>query len=801
MNDNSPSHAYLSPLAAWALAFGCAVGWGAFVMPGTTFLPIAGPLGTALGILGGALAMGLIALNYHFLIRRHPDAGGAYAYVKDICNRDHGFLCAWFLLLTYSAIVWANATALVLIPRNLFGPVLQFGFHYHIADFEVWLGEILASIAVLLLAGTLLSLSKRWAARLQTLCALVLLGGVALGLVAVLRHHQGGWAGLAPAFSRGGSRPLAQILGVMALAPWAFVGFESVSHSVEGFRFKRRRGLWVILAAIASAAFAYIALVVVAAALPPEGFADWSAYVKALPTLDGVDALPVFNAVETAMGPAGVHILATTTLAAILTGLLGFLVAASRLVVAVARDGLLPRPLAALGPDANPVRAVWALVAVSCLLPFVGRTAIGWIVDVTTVGASVVYGYVSWCAFAAARLDGDRLHETAGLAGLLAAVLFAVYCLVPRFWAVSAFSTESYFILAVWSLLGCAVFLRLLRRDHAGTLGKSTVVWIALLLLISFATHMWVRQATFRVADGVVAEVGAHYAADPSHAPDRDDPWFRHEEEIIDDTLTHYHLVQMALVVVALSVMVGIYTVISRRERDAAKAKEYFFSTVSHDIRTPLNAIIGYSETLRLGPASPAERDEALASILSSSKTLLRLVNDILDLSRLESGKLETSPVPTDVPALLRDVASIFAPAARKAGLDLRLALPPMPRLLVDPVRLRQIAFNLVGNAVKFTEKGHVEIRAAFNPEPGTPAGELVLSVEDTGVGIAREDLSRIANAYVQLGAKLARNGGTGVGLAVCRHLAAAMGGTFTVQSTLGQGSTFTVTLPRLKPT
>ena len=635
-------------------------------MPGTTFLPVAGPHGTVLGILGGALAMGIIALNYHFLMQRHPDAGGAYVFVREICNRDHAFLCAWFLLLTYAAIVWANATALVLIPRNLFGPVFQFGFHYRIADFEVWFGEILVSVAALLLTGTLLSFSKRWAARLQTVLALVLLGGVALGFAAVLRRHPGGWAGLAPAFPRGGSRPFAQILGVMALAPWAFVGFESVSHSAEGFRFRRRRAFRVMAAALAASAFAYAALAVVAAALPPEGFADWSAYIAALPRLGGVAALPVFNAVETAMGPAGVHILAATTLAAILTGLVGFLTAASRLVVAAARDGLLPRSLAVLGRNATPVRALRALVAVSCFIPFVGRTAIGWIVDVTTIGASVVYGYVSWCAFAAARRDGRRLHETSGLAGLLAAVLFAVYCLVPRFWTVSAFSTESYFILAVWSLLGCIVFLRLLRRDSAGRLGKSTVVWIALLLLISFATHMWVKQATSRVAGGVIAEVGAHYAA-----PAPDAPFLRREGEIIDDALARYHLVQMALVVVSLSVMVAIYAVISRRERDAAKAKEYFFSTVSHDIHTPLNAIVGYAETLRPGGTSPADRDEAVSGILSASQTLLRLVNDILDLSKLESGKLAPRPPPpTSPPSSATPPPSSPPPPARPGSIS-----------------------------------------------------------------------------------------------------------------------------------
>ena len=120
---------YLSPLGAWALAFGCSVGWGAFVMPGTTFLPIAGPVGTALGIGVGGLIMLIIGMNYHYLMNRYPDSGGTYAYAREIFGCDHGFLNAWFLLLTYVAIIWANATALPLIARNLFGGLFQFGFH------------------------------------------------------------------------------------------------------------------------------------------------------------------------------------------------------------------------------------------------------------------------------------------------------------------------------------------------------------------------------------------------------------------------------------------------------------------------------------------------------------------------------------------------------------------------------------------------------------------------------------------------------------------------------------------------
>ena len=118
MNQSVSPHekqppAYLSPLGAWALAFGCSVGWGAFVMPGNTFLPIAGPVGTAVGIGIGAVVMLIIGANYHYLMNRFPDdRGGVYAYTRSCFGYDHGFVSAWFLLLTYMAVLWANATAL-----------------------------------------------------------------------------------------------------------------------------------------------------------------------------------------------------------------------------------------------------------------------------------------------------------------------------------------------------------------------------------------------------------------------------------------------------------------------------------------------------------------------------------------------------------------------------------------------------------------------------------------------------------------------------------------------------------------
>ena len=152
---------YLTPLGAWALAFGCSVGWGAFVMPGTTFLPIAGPVGSALGLGLGAAVMMILAANYHYLMNRFPGSGGTYTYTKRCFGYDHGFVSAWFLILTYVAIIWANATALPLIARTLLGPAFQFGFHYVIAGYHVYMGEILLAVGSLVLAAALFCQMKK----------------------------------------------------------------------------------------------------------------------------------------------------------------------------------------------------------------------------------------------------------------------------------------------------------------------------------------------------------------------------------------------------------------------------------------------------------------------------------------------------------------------------------------------------------------------------------------------------------------------------------------------------------------
>ena len=327
---------YLTPLGAWALAFGCSVGWGAFVMPGTTFLPLAGPVGTAVGIAIGAFVMLILGANYHYLMNRFPGSGGVYTYTKRCFGYDHGFVSAWFLILTYMAIIWANATALPLIARTLFGSVFQFGFHYVIAGYDVYLGEILLSDGALVLAA-LLCLRRKAAERTQIVMAILLFGGIVVCFSAAM--GKSGTAAFSPPYAPSHSAA-SGIITIFTLAPWAYVGFESISHSTEEAGFSLKKSFPILCAAVVAAGLAYALLVLLAVTARPEGFSSWAAYVGELSSQSGFAAQPTFYAARSAMGAAGLFILGIAALCAIFTGLIGNYIALSRLLKSIADDDM-----------------------------------------------------------------------------------------------------------------------------------------------------------------------------------------------------------------------------------------------------------------------------------------------------------------------------------------------------------------------------------------------------------------------------------------------------------------------------
>ena len=234
------------------------------------------------------------------------------------------------------------------------------------------------------------------------------------------------------------------------------------------------------------------------------------------------------------------------------------------------------------------------------------------------------------------------------------------------------------------------------------------------------------------------------------------------------------------------------------RAHVAEKARSMFFSSVSHDIRTPLNAIIGYTELLIGGIPDELERSKALSGISTSGQTLLQLINDVLDLSKLESGKMDIKPEPTDVRELVSSVVRSIEVTVKGGDVEFKEEYGDLPFLEIDPQRIRQVLFNLVGNAVKFTERGEIRVMASFRKEDDDGKGTFTLSVADTGCGIAEEDKPIVMDPFVQLG-NSAKIKGTGLGLPICKQLAVSMGGELSFVSELGKGSTFTLELHDVK--
>ncbi|MBS8241856.1 histidine kinase [Marinobacter lipolyticus] len=250
------------------------------------------------------------------------------------------------------------------------------------------------------------------------------------------------------------------------------------------------------------------------------------------------------------------------------------------------------------------------------------------------------------------------------------------------------------------------------------------------------------------------------------------------------------------------------------REAEAASlAKSEFLANMSHEIRTPMNAVIGYSDLLSNSVTDPQQRNY-LDAIRAGSRSLLMLINDILDLSRIEAGKMRLDYTAVSVRRLLSDVRHIFDLRAREQGITLEVSVDSkMPAaMMLDETRLRQVLFNLVGNAIKFTHEGGVAVRAIATPIAGRKGGDegddgrklyqLKVTVQDSGIGIQPDQLERIFDAFEQQeGQSSRRYGGTGLGLAISRKLARMMGGELLVESEPERGSTFTVTLPRVEAT
>ena len=763
---------YLTRVDVWAIAFGCIIGWGAFVMPGTTFLPIAGPGGTLLAMVISAAIMLVIGMNYAYLMVRRPGTGGVYTYTKEAFGRDHAFLCSWFLSLSYISIVFLNATALFVVSRTLFGTTLQVGPHYPVAGYEVYLSEVGMSLAALAAVGVLFILRKPLLQRLQTLLAVLLLGGALLITVVCIPHLNP--ALLFHTFGTEQRSTVSVILTIVLLSPWAFVGFDVISLETAHFRFPVQISRWIIAISILMGGFVYAAMSLVSVTSVPDGYGSWQEYIANLESLSGVATVPTFHAAHAIMGTPGLIIMGITALAAILTGIIGAFRATTRVLSTMAEDQIISESFS------GTTFCILFIMTVSGLISFLGRNALEWFVELTTFGAIVGFGYTSASAFRFAKEENNRRIILSSIAGTGITAAFAIGQLIPKVTMLETMGAQSFFLLALWCLMGFLFYWRTMRdgglSDFKGISTSSTVLFSLLL----YSALMWFVLKLLEE----IADEGLHRLVLNSGA------------------------ILLFLVFLGLVVMLYVQSLLRKRHEllerekiqaeEMSRAKSKFLFNMSHDIRTPMNAIIGFTSLARQPGTTEEEKDACLEKIEVSGRQLVGIINDVLDMSRIESGKMELYPVVMDITGAMEEIRDIFAEQMQQKEIAFSVDAREVTDrwVLCDRNRFNRILLNLLGNALKFTpEKGAVSAvllqigRTDVN-------GIYEIRVKDDGIGMSPEFAKDMFKPFErERTSTVSGIQGTGLGLSITRSIVDMMGGTIGVTSEQGKGTEFVIEL------
>ena len=454
----------LNPLSIWALAFGCVIGWGSFINPGKKFLPNSGPAGTAIAMVLGALTMIVIAVSYSYMVPKCPVAGGEFSFTKKCYGKTAAFICGWFLIAAYLTNVPMNSTAIGLIVDGIFGPVLKWGFHYSIAGFEVWLGEIIVASGILILFGFLNIWGVKKAGFVQTILAGLLIVSVFVLFVSALASPKASIDNLNPlwgfnkdVYKASGaiqdSGIASSILATFAIAPWAFVGFDTIPQAAEEFKFSHKRVIFIMVIAIVFGCFVYIANNTIAAAAIenyPEEIINGSPWL-------------LLTAAEKLLGPFGKVLVGIAVSCAVLSGIMGFYLASSRLMYSMSNEGYLPKLFGKVDKKrSTPKNAIIFCMIISLSGPILGREALGWFVDMSSIGASIGFFFTCISAFKTMKVekDGNLLMKIFAIIGATLSAGFMVLQLIPIPGLSGVrFSPQSYLMFGIWVVLGLAFFI------------------------------------------------------------------------------------------------------------------------------------------------------------------------------------------------------------------------------------------------------------------------------------------------------------------------------------------------------
>lgn len=558
-------------------------------------------------------------------------------------------------------------------------------------------------MAVLIGIGILAITCKPFLQYLLTGLAIILLAGV-MGLSGVvltkvpLRDIF-----LGPGF--GMTNPVAAILSIVVLAPWAFVGFEVISLETAHFQFP----------------------------------------VKKSKMLIGV-----------------------TAVAAVLSSVIGFYRATNRILANMADDNILNRNFA------KPRFCFLFIMAISVAISLLGRNALAWIVDLSSLGAVVAFGYASAAVWKTAKRDEDKKYALLGKLGLVIFAVFAFTQLMPHVSVIEPMETESFFLLGLWCLLGFAFYWRTMRLSNLNEQRSETVTISALFVLLFYSALVWYIKSLVGSA-----QAGLGVSVIIQHS-------------VIFGVLVLLGLLVMLLIASQLKKHQDMLESDRIRAIEGSKAKSQFLFNMSHDIRTPMNAIIGYTNLAKQDEIPETTR-EYLGKIETSSQHLLALINDILEMSRIESGKIELEYEPINICHVFDEMYDLFQQQMNQKRIDFSVHTAQVhhPYVWCDKRNLNRVLLNLLSNAYKFTPEGgtiSASIWESIHSEDDSGAYEL--RVKDNGIGMSKEFSDRMFNAFERERSSTAsKTEGTGLGLAITKGIIDLMGGIIEVITSPDNGT------------
>ena len=392
---------------------------------------------------------------------------------------------------------------------------------------------------------------------------------------------------------------------------------------------------------------------------------------------------------------------------------------------------------------------------------------------------------------------------------IISVIIFLYFML----FSAGAMSTESYLLLVIWSVIGFMYYRFVFEYDNQKRFGHSPIVWITFMCMIFFTLLIWVKNATNDITKAVVNSINDYYQQQDAEmspdAIDRASSFVSNMMTKADLAITRNIIIQMALILFSLLIMVKLYSIMYKRERQAqketikaherSKAKTVFLSNMSHDIRTPMNAIIGYINLAKEDNVSHEELKEYLGKIEASSHHLLALINDVLEMSRIESGKIELEKIPLNLKAFFDEIRDLFTTQMSEKGINYSVDTTQIRNEYVycDKNRLNRVLLNLLSNAYKFTPtNGEVSVKVIQTNTSEPEKASYEIRVKDSGIGMSDEFAQKVFEAFErEKDSTVDTIQGTGLGMSIVKGIVDLMGGTIEVNTKKGSGTEFVINL------